>query len=88
MQNQKIVNYIVENENEFAHATKIMESNLPDAAKNPMAYLRILEVYCKTGQKENAQEMYILLKQSLITSGNPNADVLMKYADDVMAELT
>lgn len=75
-------------ENEFAHATKIMESNLPDAAKNPMAYLRILEVYCKTGQKENAAEMYELLKKSLYNPKNPNADALMKYADDVMAELS
>ena len=74
-------------ENEFAHATRIMESNLPDAVKNPMAYLRILEVYCKTGQKDNAVEMYGLLKQSLMNPGNPNADVLIKYADDVMAEL-
>ena len=75
-------------ENEFAHATRIMESKLPDAAKNPMAYLRILEVYCKTGQKENAEEMHKLLKQSLLSPKNPNADILIKYADDVMAEIS
>ncbi|MBO4907894.1 MAG: hypothetical protein J5476_01305 [Lachnospiraceae bacterium] len=74
-------------ESEFAHATRIMESNLPDAAKNPMAYLRILEVYCKTGQKENADEMYKLLKNSLYNPKNSNAEILMKYADDVMAEI-
>ena len=74
-------------EKEFAHATKIMEAKMPDAAKNPMAYLRYLEVYCKTGQKENAEEMYKLLKQSLMNPKNPNADILIKYADDVMAEL-
>lgn len=75
-------------ESEFAHATKILESNLPDAAKNPMAYLRILEVYCKTGQKENADEMYGLLKNALYNPKNSNADILMKYADDVMAEMS
>ncbi len=74
-------------EKEFAHAVKIMEAKVPDAAKNPMAYLRYLEVYCKTGQKENAEEMYKLLKQSLMNPKNANADILMKYADDVMAEL-
>lgn len=75
-------------ENEFAHAMKILESNLPDAAKKPMGYLRVLEVYCKTGQKENAVEMYKLLKDSLYNPGNSNADILMKYADDVMAEMS
>ena len=60
---------------------------MPEAAKNPMAYLRFLEVYCKTGQKENAEEMYKLLKHALMNPRNSNADILLKYADDTMAEL-
>ena len=74
-------------ENEFAHAVKIMEAKMPDAAKNPMAYLRFLEVYCKTGQRDNAKEMYTLLLQALTVPRNSNKDYLMKYADDLMAEL-
>ena len=74
-------------ENEFAHAVKIMEAKMPDAAKNPMAYLRFLEVYCKTGQRDNAKEMYKQLLLALTVPRNSNKDYLMKYADDLMAEL-
>ena len=74
-------------EKELLHAGKIMENNLPDAAKKPMAYLRYCEAYSKSGDKQKAEEYYGLLKESLNNPKNSNADVLLKYAEDVMSGL-